>query len=1099
MKNETKAKAVKLGTKIILKFIGADLLGDGAGFVYELTKDSLPDTAKTLIDATTDSVADFFSDEAGDKAKKLFDGRERKVNFHLARGICRVWEASLTASLPKNRAANSKYVLFPADSFQEFTEQLEFFIEYFKAAQKKGDEHLLEQLFYDRNKSEQNFYADFFDGAQNEESAEQVYWETLQKTLLKRLAEADKKPSAWRESFPDDFSRELKEFLFENLRLGLKEIFNTDEDFRNSFVFSVNLLTVDLIKKSLAEIKSEIDNAGIENRFNFSQVRRQLDDISDDIRQGFRHAFNSASSQTDGNAEEANKIVRQILEILSKLRESPEIIYRCFHKSFPRVPNFFTGRRKVLEDLEKTLEKDNQASFYGTHGLGKTRTAVEYALRHRENYELMLFISATKGNFVSNAAIVGAEISEEIEKATSLEAKFNLFIKLLEKRRNWLVICDNVEDVLEMKNQIPQQFDGKVIYTSNLRDIKNVAPMVTIEAMTPEEAELTLLRRKLENNDAELEDVSAEERAAITKIVEKIGTLPIGLNLAGAFINKYQMNFREYLQDYEQFEAATFQDFDLADYYGENFLKNLNEDEKAEYKGVAGVFLLSYQRIITPKDDSENEKLTSQTLEIILNLSVFLAPEKIPEEIWLEGLKLHDKNLAKAAENKLFWLKVRERLTQAAFFIRNEDDNTSSTHRLIQAILQKRLTDEEKRRFAELAVDSVDNLFPDVKFENWNYCNRLQKHVETVLIYAENLAIETQNAARLYNQIAYYTYNLAEYEKAIVFHQKVIKIDEQTIGKEHPDYAININNLALVYVSQGKYDEAIELFRQAIKIDEKTIGKEHPTYATRLNNLAMAYYLQDRYDEAIELYQQAIGISEQTIGKNHLNYAFYLNNLAGVYQSQGKYDEAIELLKQAIGIGEQTIGKLHPDYAKRLNNLALVYYSQGRYDEAIELYQQALKIGEKTIGKEHPNYAIRLNNLALVYDSQGRYNEAIELYQQVLEIDEKTIGKEHPNYAIRLNNLADVYQSQDRYDEAIELYQQAIEIDEKTIGKEHPDYAIHLNNLANVYRLQGRYDEALPLYEESLRILGNSLPENHPTIQIVRGNFEKCRQMIEED
>ncbi|MDQ3801371.1 MAG: tetratricopeptide repeat protein [Acidobacteriota bacterium] len=949
MKNETKAKAVKLGTKIILKFIGADLLADGAGLVYEVAKDSMPGAAKTLIEATTDSVADFFSDEAGEKARKLLDNRQRRVNFHLARGICKVWEASLTNSLPENRAANSKYVLFPYDSFQEYTEPLQFFIEYFREAQKEGNEHLLNELFYDANKPQENFYADFFDAAQNEAAAETIYWQTLQKTLLSRLDEAGKKPPEWSEGFPADFGSELKRFLFENLRLGLKEIFNSDENFRNSFLFSVNLLTVDLIKKSLTEIKSEIENAGIENRFNFSQVHRQLDNIAADIRKGFGDAL---PSQPDGKAD---KIVGQLREILTRLSESPELIYRRFHRSFPRVPKYFTGREQVLEDLEKTLETENQAAFYGTHGLGKTRAAVEYALRNREKYDFILFISATKGNFVTNAAFVGAEISKEIEQATSLEAKFNLFIALLENNKNWLVIVDNVEDVSEVTGKIPAHFDGNVIYTSNLREIRNAAPLVTIEAMTPDEAELTLLRRKLENNAAELAEVSDAEREAITRIVEKIGTLPIALNLAGAFISKYQMTFAEYLTDYEQFEDATFQNFDLADYYGENFIRGLNAEEKAEYKGIAGVFLLSYQRIIKPRDESERENLISRTLEAILNLSVFLAPEKVPEEIWLEGLKLLDENLLNAAEDKLFWLEARNRLTQAAFFVRNADENTFSTHRLILTILQKRLTDEEKRRFAELAVDSVNNLFPYVEFKTWKICNRLQRHCETALNHVENLGIETRNAARLYNQLAIYLRSLAEYEKAIYLYQKALEIDEKTIGREHPAYATRLNNLALVYRKQGRYEEAIKLYKQSIEIDEKTIGKEHPDYAVRLNNLAE------------------------------------------VYRKQGRYEEAIELLKQALEIGEKTIGREHPDYAVRLNNLANVYYLQDRYEEAIELFKQALEIDEKTIGKEHPDYAIDLNNLANVYKSQARYVEALSLYEESLGIFENTLPENHPS------------------------------------------------------------------------------------------------------
>jgi tetratricopeptide (TPR) repeat protein len=234
----------------------------------------------------------------------------------------------------------------------------------------------------------------------------------------------------------------------------------------------------------------------------------------------------------------------------------------------------------------------------------------------------------------------------------------------------------------------------------------------------------------------------------------------------------------------------------------------------------------------------------------------------------------------------------------------------------------------------------------------------------------------------------------ANYSKA----EQLLKEVLEDIGQDNDNrLSQQLNNLALVYDEQGKYAEAIELYKQAMEIDEKTIGKEHPNYAVRLNNLANVYRSQGKYDEAIELFKQAMEIDEKTIGKEHSDYATDLSNLAHVYQSQGKYDEAIELYKQAMEIDEKTIGKEHPNYAVRLNNLAGVYRSQGKYDEAIELYKQVLEIGEKTIGKEHPVYATHLNNLAHLYESQGKYGEASDLFKEALRIFEKTLPENHPH------------------------------------------------------------------------------------------------------
>ena len=69
--------------------------------------------------------------------------------------------------------------------------------------------------------------------------------------------------------------------------------------------------------------------------------------------------------------------------------------------------------------------------------------------------------------------------------------------------------------------------------------------------------------------------------------------------------------------------------------------------------------------------------------------------------------------------------------------------------------------------------------------------------------------------------------------------------------------------------AQGGYEEAEELYHQALKIDEKSIGREHPNYALRLNNLAGVLRDQGRYEEAEKLYRQALKISKEALGENH--------------------------------------------------------------------------------------------------------------------------------------------------------------------------------------------------------------------------------------
>ena len=120
------------------------------------------------------------------------------------------------------------------------------------------------------------------------------------------------------------------------------------------------------------------------------------------------------------------------------------------------------------------------------------------------------------------------------------------------------------------------------------------------------------------------------------------------------------------------------------------------------------------------------------------------------------------------------------------------------------------------------------------KSRNLENLRKYFSNAENIIEEAGKLKLANEEFGYICNQFGYYQRQLAQFERAIQFYKEALLIDEKTIGKEHPDYAIRLNNLAIVYNSQGRYDEAIELYKQALLIDEKTIGKEHPDYAIRL-------------------------------------------------------------------------------------------------------------------------------------------------------------------------------------------------------------------------------------------------------------------------
>jgi len=361
------------------------------------------------------------------------------------------------------------------------------------------------------------------------------------------------------------------------------------------------------------------------------------------------------------------------------------------------------------------------------------------------------------------------------------------------------------------------------------------------------------------------------------------------------------------------------------------------------------------------------------------------------------------------------------------------------------------------------------------------------RYAQAIALAQRVLAIDEQalgpehpgTATALNNLAALYKATGA-YAKVEPLYQRALAINEKVLGSEHPDTAVSLNNLATLHLATGDYAEVELLCWRALAILEKEFDSEHPDTATSLNNLAALYYATGAYAKAEPLYQRTLAILEKALGPEHPDTAALLNNLAELYRATGDYAKAMPLFQRALAIREKALGPEHPDTAAPLNNLAELYRAIGDYAKAVPLNQRALAILEMALGPEHPDTVRALNNLAELYQASGAYAKAEPLYQRALAISEKALGPEHPDTATFLNNLAELYRATGAYAKAEPLYQRALAIRGKTLGPEHPDTATSLNNLAVLYRANGAYAKAESLHQRALAILENVLGPEHP-------------------
>jgi tetratricopeptide (TPR) repeat protein len=479
---------------------------------------------------------------------------------------------------------------------------------------------------------------------------------------------------------------------------------------------------------------------------------------------------------------------------------------------------FFTGRENLLKELHNRLTSTRAAALTqaisGLGGIGKTQTALEYAYRYRGEYRFALWVSAVSrdsliSDFVKVAALLKLpEKDEQDQNVVVLVVK-----RWLTEHGVWLLILDNADDLEMVAEFLPTENQGHIILTTRAQSTGKVARSLEVEKMDLEEGSLLLLRRaNVLTPDAALAQASQADRTKAEAIVREMDGLPLALDQAGAYIEETRCGLSGYLDLHQKRRA--------------DLLKRKDRLSPEYRNTVATTWALSFQKV---------EQANPAAAEI-LRLCASLAPDVIAEEIITKGASHLGPVLSPVAADPLAFNDAVEVLRRYSLMRRNPITKTLTIHRLVQAVLKDGMNKKTQRKWAERAVQAVNEVFPRVKVETWLQCERYLPHALACAACIDQWNITFPEAARLLNQAAYYLNEQARYEQAAPLYQRALEIKEKVLGPDHPSTATSLNNLAGLYKSQGNYEQAAPLYQRALAIFEKMLGPEHPTTVTVRRN-----------------------------------------------------------------------------------------------------------------------------------------------------------------------------------------------------------------------------------------------------------------------
>ena len=118
----------------------------------------------------------------------------------------------------------------------------------------------------------------------------------------------------------------------------------------------------------------------------------------------------------------------------------------------------------------------------------------------------------------------------------------------------------------------------------------------------------------------------------------------------------------------------------------------------------------------------------------------------------------------------------------------NVAESLISVHRLVQAVVQDRLSHERQKTWAESALKLVNEAFSFSQFdqETWEKCSKLSSHAFHASEHAERLEVSPQETANLLNNLGRYLNNRMELASARSVLERALRSTRRPSGRSIP-------------------------------------------------------------------------------------------------------------------------------------------------------------------------------------------------------------------------------------------------------------------------------------------------------------------------
>jgi tetratricopeptide (TPR) repeat protein len=675
-----------------------------------------------------------------------------------------------------------------------------------------------------------------------------------------------------------------------------------------------------------------------------------------------------------------------------------------FPGSLPEIWNLpprntgFIARSDELAHIQASLAGRSLTTVQavrGMGGVGKTQTAIEYAYRNASRYDLVWWVDAENPTLIPGQyALLGAELG--LPATMDAEATVRAVVRELRRRRDWLVILDNAEDIADIRRLLPE--GGHVLITTRRGGYRALGPVLDLDVFTREQA-VALLRRRAPHLSA----ADAHELAG------RLGDLPLALAQAGAYLDHSHLPATTYLALMDSHARQLFERGAVVD----------------NRRRVATLWSIALERLLADHPAAVQ----------LLQLCAWLGPEPIPTDLITSTPALLPGPLAGAAADPVAMADTIGALVDYSLLRRTHDGLL--VHRLVQAVARYNPPPTPDWTPADTAQSLLraDLGDPDEP-ANWARWRTLLPHV----LAATGNGSGADTAWLIHRAAEFTMMFSSDFAPARPLLLRALHIRENLFGVDHESVAATLASLAHVENELGEFDAMHRNAERAGYIFERLRGPDHPDTVTARIDVGFALIQLGRIGAARSHFAHALAIYEPMYGRRHRRTGGALIGLAHMHTALGEFDAARPLLEEALRIRQDVWGADHPYSGILQTYLGGVLIDIGDATGAVPMLAEALRIREAAYGGTSPAVGHALVVLGRALRELGD-TAAVRLLERSLEIHERFYGSEHTVTASVLLELG-------LATGARALLERALRIRVAAFGPEHPWTATVADRLA---------------------------------------------------